>query len=261
MAKSLLQQVMMKPEKEKQILDTKSMIEKINSGYLAGRGTDFKTKKTFAPSTLVYNHGECPRYWYLAFSGANFEDNVDAYAVANMSSGTMSHERIEKAIEGSGLLIDKEFKVTYNDPPIFGFGDVLLEWEGEQVVGEIKTSNHEAFEYRKKSNTPKDYHLKQLLLYMKILNKGKGVLIYENKNNHELFLYPVEVKPEYVEWVDNTFEWMRTVRKAWENKQLPIKNYRSNSKICKGCPLFNDCTAAGAGDIKIDSLEDLSEAL
>jgi hypothetical protein len=54
---------------------------------------------------------------------------------------------------------------------------------------------------------------------------------------------------------------MRTVRKAWENKTLPEKNYRSNSKICKTCPIRATCDVAGTGEIKIKSLEPLDEAL
>jgi CRISPR/Cas system-associated exonuclease Cas4 (RecB family) len=99
----------------------------------------------------------------------------------------------------------------------------------------------------------------QLLIYMKILNKNKAVLIYENKNNHELLIFPVELNQYMYEWVENTFEWMRTVRKAWEDKTLPEKNYRSNSKICKTCPIQAACASAGSGEIKIKSLEPLNE--
>jgi CRISPR/Cas system-associated exonuclease Cas4 (RecB family) len=86
-------------------------------------------------------------------------------------------------------------------------------------------------------------------------------LIYENKNNHDLLILPVEVTPgSYaVEWVNQAFEWMKTVRKSWEDKKLPEKNYRSNSKICKTCPIRATCDSAGVGDIKIKSLEPLDE--
>jgi CRISPR/Cas system-associated exonuclease Cas4 (RecB family) len=164
-------------------------------------------------------------------------------------------------MEDSGILVDKEFKITYQDPPIFGYGDVILNWEGEELLGEIKTAMAEGFEYRKKSRKAKTGHLIQILIYMKILKKAKGVLIYENKNNHELLLIPVTINDYYIKWVDQTFEWMRTVRKAWEDKLLPKKNYRSNSKICKTCPLANVCASAGEGDIKINSMEPLNEAL
>lgn len=261
MAKNLLQEIMIKKAETDPTFDSRALIEKIESGYLADRGPKHQTKKTFSPSTIVYGHGECPRYWYLAFEGGTFEDNVNAFAVANMSNGTLSHERIQKAIENAGILIDSEFKVISSDPPIFGFGDVLVEWNGEQVVGEIKTMSSEGFEYRKTHMKPKTSHLAQLLIYMKILKKSKGFLLYENKNNHELLALPVEVNDHYVKWIDYAFEWMREVRNAWENKTLPKKNYRSNSKICKNCPLVKECALSEAGTVKIASLEELSETL
>ena len=245
--------------KQESFLDTQALIEKIQHGYIAKRETKFAQKKTFAPSTIAYSHGECPRYWYLAFEGAMFEDNADPYGGANMTNGTKSHERIQQAMADAGILKDAEFKVTYSDPPIFGFGDVILDWEGKDLLGEIKTMPSEGFEYRKASGKPKLGHLVQLLIYMKILNKTEAVLIYENKNNHDLLVIPVQISDYKIRWVNQTFDWMRSVRKAWEDKQLPEKNYRSNSKICKTCPLSKTCAEAGKGLIKINSLEPLDE--
>ena len=55
MAKNFLKQVLDKqPEGP---IDTKALIEKIESGYTVNRGTEFKKKKTFSPSTLVYGNG------------------------------------------------------------------------------------------------------------------------------------------------------------------------------------------------------------
>jgi len=262
MTKNLLNELMQNSEKPaKASADMNALIEKINSGYIANRGPRHQQKKTFAPSTIAYGHGECARYWYLAFEGGEFEDYADPFAGANMTNGTKSHERIQKAMEDAGLLVDSEFKITYEDPPIFGYGDVLMDWNGEELLGEIKTAMAEGFEYRKKSRKAKSGHLIQILIYMKILKKAKCVLIYENKNNHELLAIPVEVNEYYIKWVDQAFDWMRTVRKAWEDKTLPSKNYRSNSKICKTCPLAKVCSSAGEGDIRINSLEPLDEKL
>jgi CRISPR/Cas system-associated exonuclease Cas4 (RecB family) len=271
MTKNLLHEVMIKSVSRKNnILDSDALIEKIRSGYVVNRGPKFTTKKTFAPSTIAYSHGECPRYWYLAFDGQTFEDNADAYGAANMTAGTLSHARIQDAMIGAGIVkIYKddegnpttEFKIRYDDPPIFGYGDVMLDWEGEEIVGEIKTMLNEGFEYRKNSMKPKTGHLIQLLIYMKILGKKKGVLIYENKNNHELLILPVEVDDNYRQWIDNAFEWMRNVRKAWVDRTLTTKNYRSNSKIGQTCPIQKACSDAGDGTIKIKSMEKLVETL
>ncbi len=270
MTKNLLKQIMIKAENKPELIDTKALIEKINSGYVIKRESKHQTKKTFAPSTIAYGHGECPRYWYLAFEGGMFEDNNTPYGVANMTSGTMSHDRIQKAMLDSGIAVEyfdddgnptTEFKVTHDDPPIFGWGDAMLNWENEEIIGEIKTMMSDAFEHYKIKGQPKNGHLIQLLIYMKVLKKAKGVLIYENKNNHELLVFPIEVTEYYREWIENTFEWMRTVRKSWKDKQLPQKNYRSNSKICKNCPLKTVCSTAEPGVVKIQSLEGLRETM
>ena len=252
---------MIKEIEKKSFLNADDLITKIQSGYTVNRVPKFQQKKTFAPSTIAFSHGECARYWYLAFNGGVFEDNADAYGGANMTNGTKSHERIQQAMRDAGILVDAEFKVVSNDPPIFGYGDVILNWDGEDLLGEIKTMPQEGFEYRKAHGKPKAGHLIQLLIYMKILKKSKAVLIYENKNNHDLLILPVEINDYYKQWVNQAFDWMRTVRKAWEDKTLPEKNYRSNSKICKTCPLSNVCAESGKGEIKIKSLEPLDEKL
>lgn len=269
--------MMKKGDEKNHIFDSAALIEKINSGYIAKQGPKFTKKKTFAPSSLVYGHGECPRYWYLAFEGNIFESYNDAYSVANMTSGTMSHDRIQDAMMDAGVAkkfldqkhFDKykeekdttEFKIEYNDPPISGWGDAMLLLGDEEVVGEIKTMKEDSFERFKIKGEPAKYHLMQLIIYMRVLGKQKGALIYENKNNHDLLVFPVEVNETYISWVNNTFDWMREVYKAWKDKNLPQKNYRSNSKICKECPVKSACDKAEPGVIKIKSMEGLSEVV
>lgn len=252
MAKNFLKQVMDKqPEGP---IDTKALIQKIESGYTANRGTEFKTKKTFSPSTLVYGNGACPRYWFMAWTGVEFDDNTDAYAIANMASGTDGHARIQKAITDAGIMVEEEKKIISSDPPIFGFADAIIQWGEEQPVVEIKTMKEESFAYRKHAKPP-SYHLMQLIIYMKVLGKKLGILLYENKNTHELHAITVEPTDEYKAWGEYAFDWMRTVRKAWEDKSFPQKPYRSNSKVCKTCPIQRACAEADKGKIKIDPLE------
>ena len=140
MTKNLLQQVMMKEAKKRENFNAKAFIETIEKGYTAERKPKYQQKKSFSPSKIAYGEGKCPRYWYLAFEGGVFEDTADAYAVANMTSGTMAHERVlGTAFANSGILIDSEFKVVTDDPPIFGFCDGLVEWDSNEYVVELKT--------------------------------------------------------------------------------------------------------------------------
>lgn len=255
MAKNFMKQILDKqPEGA---IDTKALIATIESGYTANRGTEFKTKKTFSPSTLVYGNGACPRYWFLAWTGAEFEDNNSPYAVANMDSGSDRHERIQAAITAAGIMVEQEKKIITSDPPIFGFADAIIQWGEEQPVVEIKTMKEESFNYRKFAKPP-NYHLMQLIIYMKVLGKKLGILLYENKNSHELHAITVEPTDEYIAWADYAFDWMRKVRKQWEDGEIPQKPYRSNSKICKNCPIAKTCASADKGKDKIEPLEYLA---
>ena len=92
-------------------------------------------------------------------------------------------------------------------------------------------------------------------------DKTLSVEFYEHKNNHELLTLPVQVNDEYRKWIDYAFDWMRQVRKAWTDREIPVKTYRSNSKICKGCPIQKACAEAEVGVLKIKPLEGLSETL
>ena len=238
-------------------IDTKGLIEKIESGYIAHTKSGFKVKKSFSPSSLVYGHGACPRYWFFAFSGADYVDDVTTWQAANMRSGTFSHERIQQAIGDSGILIENETKMTYDNPPMLGYRDSLVMWNGEEVAVEIKTCNDNSFEARKNSRKALPYHIEQLLMYMRIGGQKIGVIIYENKNTHELLAIPVEMDAEYEEWLDKLFAWMETVYSAWEAGELPKKKYRSNSKVCAACPLKNHCDYQDAFGVDIPVLEHL----
>ena len=283
MAKNLLQQVMLKgSDKVKGVKEdegnfVEGLIEKIESGYMTKTKPKFTKKTNFSASGLTYGAGECPRYWYLAFDGQVHYDNSDAYGVANRTNGTLGHERIQEAIQASGILDESmefdslprkynkqthpamEFRVKSEDPPLDGYGDVMLNYNGERLVGEIKTMPNEGFEYKKNSRKPKMAHLMQILIYMKVWKVGKGVIIYENKNNHELLTLPVVVNDHYRRWVDQAFDWMRAVHKSWKNRELPQKPYRSNSKICKVCPIQKACAEAETGVIKLRPLELLED--
>jgi len=283
MAKNLLEQIMTKSTKKKvtNSEEDEKFVEglstAINAGYLVKTKTKFVKKDNFSASGLTYGAGECPRYWTLAFDGQITYDNSDAMGVANRTQGTLGHGRIQEAIEASGLLAQDlemdplprkynkqthpamEFRVKVDDPPFDGYGDVMIDYKGERLVGEIKTIRNDEFEYRKINRRSKMAHLMQLLLYMKVWKMRKGVMIYENKNTHELLTLPVVVSEHYRAWAEEVFEWMKLVYKNWQEKQLPEIPYRSNSKICKVCPIQKACAEAGDGTIKIKPMRLLKD--
>lgn len=206
-----------------------------------GRESKFTKKRSFAPSGIGYGNGTCPRFWYYAFNGADFDYDNTARERANMDSGTAAGERIAKLFDRAGILNAAEVEVKLDDPPIYGFMDLAVTWQGEEMIGEVKTTKQETFNYRQSTMKPPGYQLIQLLIYMRVFNKEKGFFVIENKNTHELLILPVKMTEAYAKLVDDVFEWMRQVKKNADEGGLPKRPFTKASIPCKGCPVRNTC--------------------
>lgn len=257
MAKSIVNKIMNKEEPSKGI-DLNKVVDYIyDAQFEMSTKGGFTKKKTFSPSTLVFGHGLCPRYWYLAFEGNEWEDKNTGQSYANMLNGSKSHERLQEALEKSGKLLWSEQTITSQDPPIFGYADAMVDIDGEPVLLEIKTTKEDAFQYHKNNRHISKYHLEQLLVYMKILKQKVGAILYENKNDNELLIIKVEPTQKHIDFIDYFFDWMRRVYSAWTNKTLPERGYRQGSKICAGCPIEKICDSREKGDVKIERRKEI----
>jgi CRISPR/Cas system-associated exonuclease Cas4 (RecB family) len=208
------------------------------------RESKFTTKKSFAPSGLGYS-GSCPRYWHYAFNGATFEYDTQATAVANMDAGTDAGQRLANLLDKAGILVEAEREVNTIEneqfPPIRGYIDAVVNWKDEEVLVEVKTTNDGVWNNRMVNNTVPGYQLVQLLIYMYVTNHNKGFFLTENKNTHEIFIYPVKMNDEHKALVEGIFDWMRMVKDNAENGELPIRPFSKSSMQCKGCPVKNTC--------------------
>jgi len=201
-----------------------------------------RTKESFAPSNLGYS-GTCPRYWYYAFNGVEFAYHNEPLAVANMKNGTSAGERIADTLEAAGILTGREVEVTNptNDPPIRGFIDALVNWQGQEVVVEVKTTNTNTWNSRVAKYTVPGYQLLQLLIYMHLTNHERGFLLTENKDTNQLFVYPVKMTEKNTQLVEDTLDWMRMVKENADNGELPTRPFNKSSYQCKGCPVRDKC--------------------
>jgi CRISPR-associated protein Cas4 len=216
------------------------------------RKPEVKTKKSFAPSGLGYGSGKCPRYWHLAFSGTMFVENTDELAIANMENGKYVHDRLQKMFGESGLEVELEREVVNEYPPIFGFADIIVKWQGKDVVGEIKSMKEEMYALRAVTKQPLDYHKVQLLIYMYVLGIDNGFFYYENKNTQEFIIIPVHMTDNNRKLVESMFEWMKMVWDTHKEGVLAERPFKKSSKECKFCPVKTACwTTAADGDREI----------
>lgn len=243
--------------KKNEPLDRLAIADIIVNGFIAKRRESKDTTKvTFSPSSIGGYHGICPRYWVQAFNGAYFDEKNDALSVNVMSFGSYAHETIQGILEDAGILVEAETEIKLEDPPIRGYIDAIVNWQGEHVVAEIKTTRSEAFQFRELSGKPSAQHLLQLLIYLKATGLRRGFLLYMNKNDQRIVVIPVELDETNEAIIEKAFEWMRKVRATWEAGDLPKRPFRKkDNKTCNSCPLQDMCWAGPEGDVKIAKME------
>lgn len=247
---------------EKLSEEEKEIVASIKGSFSPETKVHFVTKKTFSPSKLVYAQGGCSRFWYFMFNGVESHDVYSHESQRAMASGTAAHDDLQKKLTDSGLDIVIEQELTYGSPPIRAFADgVITTKDDKKIPLEIKTTRTEAFEYRERSFIPADYNVLQLLCYMKILGADKGFLLYEDRNSFETLIIPVYMDEKNQKLIDDTFKWMEETRAAWEEQKMPkyFTGRRSNSKICKDCPVKAHCDSVGEGVIDLPLLKDYNK--
>jgi len=236
--------------------DPEVFAKMLDDAYLSTkRGDQLMTKTSFSPSSLGYGHGKCPRYWYLAFTGVGFIDENDSIAVANMAQGVQAHERLQKLIEKTGKLKEQEREIKNEYPPIRGFIDLVMDWNGEEVIGEIKTAKQEVWDQRQSTMSPSPNHLLQLLTYMKLTDAKEGFFLYENKNTQEVLIIPIQMNDKNKKIIDDTFIWMCEVWDNFKDGDLPMRPFTKSTSACKYCPIKKECWGMENGTVQIEPYE------
>lgn len=206
----------------------------------------FTQKKTFSPSTLGYGHGNCARYWFLAFNGAEFEDTAKPSAKAAMENGNFTHDRLQERfskLNSSYKVIAHEVDTWFEDPPIHGYMDTLMhDIENDLMLAfEIKSAKDEQWIIKYSSQEPSDNHRIQLLSYMKIWGYKYGVFFYENKNDQAPLMIVIEMDEDNTSLIDYVFDWLRGVYDIYLAETLPNRAFTKSTWACKGCPVKKVC--------------------
>jgi hypothetical protein len=172
-----------------------------------------------------------------------------------MSQGTQAHERLQKLISTMPEWKAEEEEIVNEYPPIRGFIDLIMEYDGETVIGEIKTAKQEVWDGRQSEMKPTPNHLLQLLTYMKLKKAKEGFFLYENKNTQELIVIPISMNEKNTEIIEEAFLWMCEVWDNFKDGDLPMKPAgATKSKMpCTYCPVKKECYSGLIGTVQIES--------
>lgn len=109
----------------------------------------------------------------------HYREPSSAYAERAMETGTEWHKKIQRAWESMGILQGKELEIYNEDLGISGHLDALLNINGREMIGEIKTMSAKRFSKR----GAYDEHLDQLNFYMHETGVKSGLLAYINRDD------------------------------------------------------------------------------
>lgn len=176
-----------------------------------------KVRTYFSPSSAHW----CPRaIWYYMMGYT--QDAVPSNALRRMMVGTVYHEWLEEKLKGAGVLVSSEEEVTWDDPPIVGHYDGILERpsDGKHILLEIKSMANPKNKYALRY-LPRAEHLIQWNLYSMMTDLEEGLIFYINKNTQEYMMYPVERDQALL---DNTLHKLRKIKKYIdEDKKVPYR--------------------------------------
>ena len=155
----------------------------LDFAYLQLTARDRVRKGTVSASSL----GECERYQQFVYLGLP-KLPPDAKNAAKMQNGSFMHLRWQMEGLSEGWLEEAEVPIGTNGYGLSRTMDGLV-YEGS--VLELKSTNMNGFR-RVQSFGPLLPHLFQMATYLLATRRGKGIFIYECKDNQEYLEIPLD---------------------------------------------------------------------
>lgn len=192
----------------------------------------------FHASSLGISVGACGRRNVYLLRGVEKQNIFDARILRVFANGHAVHERIQNMLEGMGLNAESEIPIVYEEPPIRGHADGVLEWEGRKILIEIKSCSSTVFNNRLQWKAPKKEHVAQANIYAYVLGLDYIWVIYECKDTQNTKIFEVKTDVEAAEKQISKWhaEWL-----CFKDGELPKRPYKPGSPTCSGCDLKNVC--------------------
>jgi CRISPR/Cas system-associated exonuclease Cas4 (RecB family) len=220
-----------------------SLMNAIDSQLENSNGTFWKQSDGFAPSST----NQCARYMVYRLRG--FEQKVEFAGRTRriFDLGNRVEDFLGDMFKNLGILLDEQIPVEIQDPPVRGFADFLIDWDGPKPV-ECKSINEAGFVWRKNYRKPKDEHYRQLQFYLEAMDMDQGFVIYICKNDSAMLPLLIDRDKDFMQKVLNKYA---KIHKVYLDGNIPKRPYKQTSEKCQRCDAREYCWADSEEGIKM----------
>ena len=185
---------------------SEALKNKIESYVLSIRDNNDRSQAYFHPSTV----GFCPRKTVMERLSVKKPPH-DARLQAVFENGHAVHERLQRWLKESGIMVQEEFPVASPEHNMKGHTDgigclYIPDVGGVMVVLEIKSCSAKSWSWifgdgKWKGHGPDKKHIWQVQLYMYMTGCQYALIIYECKDNQKLDSFVIRRDQELIDKV------------------------------------------------------------
>jgi hypothetical protein len=206
-----------------------------------------RLKENFSPSMDFL----CPTktFFNFKFSGGNaLEIDARDYSYEGtraLYNGNKFHEYVQQQFEESGTLVMQEQTLFDEEYHIKARLDMVIEVKKVLYLVELKSAKAYSLKLMHDACSPDMEHQKQIQIYFHLLDHmknnpqiythlqgrsiNKGLILYENKDNHKLTEYVVNRNPAVIR---EALEFARVVWKKIQDDKEPTQKFEADSPEC-----------------------------
>lgn len=225
----------------------------VDSQILARRSE--KKKQTFAPSSMY-----CPLQQWFRLRGAEPDEIETADKALEFTAvmGTACHEEIQRNLsqlygsnwlnvgdyiktiypEGTYTVTNNGFEtlIEFFNPPVRFAVDGLIQFPGEKILLEIKSSDHGSFI---ELTDPKPKHIYQAKTYCALLKVDRIIFMYQDRQYGDIKCFEVRV-PQYEK--DAILKQMTEIQEMVDANLAPEGLPKGDSRCSSNmCPYYKKC--------------------
>jgi hypothetical protein len=209
-------------------LDNRNWVEQVVDDAVEGSMKSPQPTDHFYPSAA----GSCPRLIQLNMF-CLVKNDINCKTQRIFDNGNYVHQRYADYFKKSGKLIQEEaaFRFMYKDFLVSGRVDVVVkDYNDKKFIGEMKSANDKNFTERLITNSPAEDHIKKWNIYAFGLKILDGFVLYENKNDQRLLVFPMSFDQGIFDGIMAKFSFINDCTKA--GKIVPKPNPCPDGRWC-----------------------------